>query len=379
MKRVTNYITREKSILTGGDNLESLYTLRDFPVFMGCTENPIEDDLVADMEWQICKDTGVIQLAKLLPLEIVYLGQHNEGIGKVWTEHYLEFCKFLGKYNPKKVLEIGGAHGFIAKKFVETSLQTEWIIVEPNPTFYGNEKIKVIKEWFDERFSLNESVDTVVHSHVLEHTYDPVTFLKNISRFLKVGDRHIFTFPNMHEQLSRRYTNCLNFEHTIFLTEYFADFLLKKFGFKILEKQYFQDHSIFYATEKVVSSGEESLDNKHLEYKKIFMDFVNYHLEIVNDLNKKIEESALPVYLFGAHIFSQYLIGFGLKTEKILGVLDNGLAKQGKRLYGTNLLVSSPKILSDKGSVNVILKAGAYNEEIRKDILENINNEVEFY
>ena len=100
---------------------------------------------------------------------------------------------------------------------------------------------------------------------------------------------------------------------------------------------------------------------------------------MVKDLNEKIENSQEQVYLFGAHIFSQYLIQFGLKTNKIINILDNSVLKQEKRLYGTNLLVKSPKILTDKGVVNVILKAGIYDDEIRKDILDNVNNKVNFW
>jgi len=55
------------------------------------------------------------------------------------------------------------------------------------------------------------------------------------------------------------------------------------------------------------------------------------------------------------------------------------MKKQGRRLYGTSFKVKSPKILKDKGPVNLILKAGIYNEEIKKDILENINDKVVFW
>ena len=218
MKKLQKYIERPESVITGKKNLEHLYTFKDFPVFMGCVEVSQEDDILADMEWQVCRDSGVIQLAKLLPLEILYLNQHNEGCGGTWVEHYLAFCSFLKKYNPKSVLEIGGAHGFIAENFIKVSPDTEWTIIEPNPTFEGNEKIKIIKGWFDENFSLDKKIDTVVHSHVLEHVYNSTEYLENISKFIKNGDKHIFTFPNMFEQLTRKYTNCLNFEHTVFLT-----------------------------------------------------------------------------------------------------------------------------------------------------------------
>ena len=62
MKRLQTYIDRQKSVVTGKQNLEHLYTFKDFPVFFGCVDTPIEDDLVADMGWYIDPESGVIQL-----------------------------------------------------------------------------------------------------------------------------------------------------------------------------------------------------------------------------------------------------------------------------------------------------------------------------
>ena len=53
--------------------------------------------------------------------------------------------------------------------------------------------------------------------------------------------------------------------------------------------------------------------------------------------------------------------------------------KQGNRLYGTNFMVESPKILEDYNDVAVILKTATYNKEIKEDILTNINDKVIFW
>jgi hypothetical protein len=310
------------------------------------------------------------------------LNQHADGVGKVWQDHYQAFAEFLYNNNPgENILEIGGAHDIIVELYMSLESKVNWIIVEPNPQYIKNKKIKVIKDWFDDKFSTKEAVDTIVHSHVFEHTYNPFKFIEHIAKILENGQKHIFTFPNMEEMLKNNFTNCLNFEHTVFLTEPITEYILEKYGFKILAKEYYGNpHSIFYATEKIDVSKNISLpQNRYIEYKQLFMQFVNYHLDIVGDLNKKIDSSSEPVYMFGAHIFSQYLIGFGLKTDKIISILDNSQIKIGKRLYGSSLKVESPKILAGKGKVNVILKAGIYNEEIKKDILENINNQVVFW
>ncbi|MFZ2303673.1 MAG: class I SAM-dependent methyltransferase [Minisyncoccia bacterium] len=381
MKKLSTFDERTKSLLTGKDNLEHLYTFKDFPVFMGCVDSPKDEDIVADMVWDICKDTGLIQLQKLIPLEILYKNQHNDGTGKIWGEHYKAFAEFIHTYKPKNLLEIGGAHDQIARNYRTLDPEINWTIVEPNPEHIEDPKIKVIKNWFDDKFIIDGHFDTIIHSHTFEHTYDPVVFIEHISKFMKKGDRHIFTFPNLLPMLKHNWTNCLNFEHTVFLTEDFTEYILKKFGFVILEKKYYGDpHSIFYATEKKETSSTLSpMENKYKEYKSIFMGYINYHLDMIKELNTLTESSDKPVYLFGAHIFSQTLIQFGLKTDKVVSILDNSPMKQGKRLYGTRFMIDSPKILKDKGSVNVILKAGGYNAEIKKDILENINSEVTFW
>ncbi|ECO1996221.1 SAM-dependent methyltransferase, partial [Campylobacter coli] len=89
-----------------------------------------------------------------------------------------------------------------------------------------------------------------------------------------------------------------------------------------------------------------------------------------------LENTTKKVYLFGAHLFGQYLIFQGLNTEKIINILDNNPSKQEKRLYGTKFIVKSPKILKDQNDSLVILNAGVYNDEIEKDILENINKNI---
>ena len=381
MKKQTEYISRTQSLISNSSNLEHLHTFKDFPVFMGCVDTPAEDDIVADMVWNIDRDSGMIQLGKLLPLEILYMDQHNDGTGKVWKDLYQATADFIFKHKKgNKVLEIGGAHDEVATRYLAHDPSAEWTIIEPNPQHIQNPKVKIIKDWFDERFVTDQEVDMVVHSHVFEHTYDPMLFFRHVASFLKVGQRHIFAFPNLQPMLERKFTNALNFEHTAFLTEYFTDWMLGQCGFKIIAKEYYgAPHSILYATEKADVAMVTAVENKYDEYKKIFLEFVQYHESLVAELNAAIAASREPIYIFGAHIFSIYLLKFGLNESKLIAALDNSAMKQGKRLYGTNLMVESPKVLSGKGKVHVILKAGIYNEEIKKDILENINPGVVFW
>ena len=131
-------------------------------------------------------------------------------------------------------------------------------------------------------------------------------------------------------------------------------------------------------TKQIKTDVSSTFKGKYEKYKKMFNDFIVYHEDMIEEINSKIQSHDGDIYLFGAHIFSQYLISFGLSTEKVICILDNSPIKIGKRLYGTNLKVNSPKILSDSSNPLVILKAGVYNEEIKTGILTNINSKTKF-
>jgi hypothetical protein len=368
-------LERTADIISGLNDTEHLHTLSDFPVFHGCVDQPQSDDLFADSIWEIGVSTGLIQLKKLIPLNILYSQSHGSGdIGRIWDDHHKSFAFFINKYTPKAVLEIGGGHGRLAKLYEEHS-QISWTIIEPNPTPVDSSNAKWIKGFFDSDFVSGSHYDCYVHSHLFEHLYDPCQFMNHLSTYMKEGDKLIFTVPNMQEMLERNYTNCLDFEHTFFVTEPYVEYLMAKYGFDIVEKEYFmEDHSIFYAAVRSSKVIEKELPpNLYLKNKKLFLNFIKSHKDMIASYNDKLDKIGGPVYLFGAHVFAQYLIQMGLDVTKIVSILDNDESKQGKRLYGSNLSVESPRVLEGVESPQIILKAGVYNDEIKKDILENIN------
>ena len=375
-----NLIQRNYDVLSGRHDLEALYTFERFPVFMGCVDERPEKDLFAEMSWHISRSSGLIQLHPVLPLDVIYGKGHGSGsIGPLWDKHHHAFSEFLHDFTPCSVLEIGGCHGILSKKY-HTLSSVEWTIVEPNPMLVENVPARVIKSFFDDNFRYDQSFDTLVHSHVLEHVYEPEKFMQHLSGFMDEGKYLIFSIPNMEVMLDRKYTNCINFEHTVLLTETYVDYLLGRHGFQMLKKEYFlDDHSIFYAARRDSSAVSVDLPpGLYKKNRKIYDEYIKHHTELIRELNDEILKTEKPVYLFGAHVFSQYLIAFGLCTDKMVGLLDNDSKKQGKRLYGTSLEVASPQILRNTPYPLVILRAGVYNNEIKQDILTNINPNTEF-
>jgi SAM-dependent methyltransferase len=289
----------------------------------------------------------------------------------------MAFADFVRYQHPTAVLEIGGGHGKLSSIYRE---DIEWTIMEPPTKLVEGSSVRIIKEFFTEDTDLEQcKFDTIVHSHLFEHVHHPDQFVKLMADSLPVGGKAIFSVPNMKKMLEKKFTNCLNFEHTYFLSEEYITYLMSKHGFKILAQEYFmEDNSIFYAWEKTTDAFEMPLSaNLYTIYKKLFLEYIEYHIDLVDKLNNDISQYD-SYYLFGAHVFSQYLIKFGLNTSKLKCILDNDKLKQTKRMYGTDILVDSPKVLAEDILPVIIVRAGSFTDEIRLDILQNINQKTIF-
>ena len=172
--------------------------------------------------------------------------------------------------------------------------------------------------------------------------------------------------------LKRGYTNTINFEHTFYVDEFVLEDLLSKTGF-VVEKKVVDNHSVFIKAVKCENVDKINIDFGYV--KDLFLDYIYLLKSDVSTIMNNIKDE--NVYLFGAHIFSQTLLNFGLEENRIISILDNDPKKKDRRLYGTNLKIESPEILKGVNNPIVILRAGVYTEEISSQILE-INPSTKF-
>ena len=369
-------LIRDKDVIFEDSNLENLFKLENFPIFMGCMDNMNpQDDLYEDFILDISKTNGIVQVRNLIELEVLYDSEHSSGtVGKIWHDHHKAFADYMSSStNPKRVFEIGGLHGILSKYYNQNNEISSWTIVEPNPIPVEDCPANFIEGFFGNDFELDEEFDAYVHSHTLEHIYKPVEFAKKLSEFIPEGKDLFFSIPNIEEMIKRKYTNAINFEHTFFLTTELAIYLMESSGFDLItRKKFMDDHSMFYHFKKTTKKKADTkiFENKYDYNKKLFTEWFYHHKNEAENLVKKIHDTNSPVFLFGAHIFSQTLLNFGLDEKHINCILDNDDKKHDKRLYGTSLIVKSPDILNDHNKPVIILRAGVYNNEIKEQILK---------
>ena len=102
--------------------------------------------------WHISPQNGLLQLKQLIPLDILYAENHNAAVGNIWMQHHKAFARFISKFKPYNVLEIGGAHGILSKFYQADFPNTNWTIVEPNPIPVDGVKANIIKGFLIKTF-----------------------------------------------------------------------------------------------------------------------------------------------------------------------------------------------------------------------------------
>lgn len=370
-------IKRNKCIACGS-SINDIYTLNNFPIFMGITTQPNDSDILCDKIIGACDNCKSVQMKNLIPLEVLYENNHNSLVGKTWEKHHNEFCDFVGKYISGTVVEIGGSNLVVANNLAKNTDIEKYIVFDNN--IYKEERKSDKIVFREEFFNLNtveDNVGVIIHTHLIEHLYNPTDELSDMGSIMKEGSYMMFAAPSVDKMLEDNFTNGFNFEHTYMLSQKMVKNMLSSSGFEIVDTKKFSPYVTFYVARKNSRIKKEVAHSYHNQ-PEIISNFINYHISEVQRIKEHIDTEKENTFIFGAHIFTQYLLGFGLDENLFINVLDNDPKKIGNRLYGTQLNVKSPKILKDFEEPVVVLKAAMYTEEIKKDILENINPNVRF-
>lgn len=360
------------------NNIIDIVTLNNYPIsFSMTTDNNYAFENLVFTECVECK---TVQTKKLIDLNVLYDKPHNNNvIGKTWIEHFTEFSSMINKIIKKDsiVLEIGSPSDKIVKN-IENYLH--WYLLDPNAHNYKNDKkITSINEFFTDKTVLDYKVDMIIHSHLLEHLYNPYETLLNMCNILKDNGEMCISVPNLGFYATNTLLLGLHFEHTYFLNESNIIFLLHKCGLKIIKKQYYKSHSIFYHLKKhknYTNIPIESVKEYNMGYKSLLTEKIDYFKTNLTYINSIISEKE-NVFIFGCHSNTQAMLYFGLNCKKITYILDNDPEKWDKYFYGYDLICKSSNIISSVQDPFVICNVGVYSNEIKSQLLK-LNNKVEF-
>lgn len=341
----TPSLARERCVVCLHEGFEPLFQLERFPTFMGTTESPRACDCFEDMCWSACEKCGTTQLARLPEVGAVYPRRHAETLGATWNAHRERFERFVER-NGSQPFEVLDRLAMDGAELTAPTLRVP-------------------------------AGGTLVHSHVLEHWRAPRAVLAQIAAFAEPGSKMILSVPAMDAQLAQGMLSVLNFEHTFHASSWAVRELLEEAGFEVVDEEPFEDHSVFYACRRIEGRRQARSPDAGAS-RRLAEHAVGATLRRVARIGEAVAAFDGPRYLFGAHIFSQYLLGLGLEENAFEAILDNSKIKAGMRLYGTGLTVRRPEEIAGRGPVLVAVHTGPYDREIRQSLRQKLGGDVVF-
>jgi len=354
--------------ICSSNNVEKIFSLPSFPIFIGCTDDKREEDVLYDFDIWYCENCDVGQQISIPPFEELYKEQRCFGFGKVWQDHYQEYAEFIKKNsNPLEIgLEVGVGNAIVFKKLNEFFTKLYGVDAIDNP-IYKNYNIKV--GLFSENLFELEKFDVIYSSHFIEHLPDPIEFLKISRKLLKENGCCIIACPNIVKSFENLHFNAFTSDHLNYFTKNSLENIAVNLGFELVDFYQYLDHGmylVFKKTEKQTQQTNTKQFKNHFdEYKKRMFDYV--------DKAKKEMIKEKSVYVFGAHGLTVTFLGIlnNLELEnKIKFVLDNEKTKHDRRLCGTNLVCKPPTSIAAEKNPLILLYMGAYEKEISLQLKE---------
>ena len=361
--------TRDQCIICKSSQLEHLYTYEKFPIYMGISD---DTELYEDQVWGICSECQCIQLLELLDPDILYKTPHNPAIGKMWETHNKSYANFISSVctEDDAILEIGGGNCRLAKEILENK-NIKYTIYDQHQYEIGLDVKFVDNFYIPETYKKNEDYNVIISSHWIEHVYNLHDYIKSFSDNLDDGGLVIFSLPHITNMVQSNMPNGLNFEHTYQCDPYYIQKVMNQYGFYLEKIEHFNDYNDFMVFRKQANVNVVNL--KPPQSKDIFDGFIKYHQANSISLKEQVKHYKNK-FLFGCHVFSQYLLYFGLNEDDFVGIIDNDPNKIGHKLYGSKLVTYPSSVVKDLDDVTVIVQAGIYTKEIT-DYLLSFNQE----
>jgi hypothetical protein len=370
------YSVRKQCIFCKNDEFEMLFEHSNYRASLSLSVySELKQVYYMPYNVQICKTCNTFQNKYIGNLSIIYDNNHVDNFGTTKTEKHKLLTNFIiENKHVNGVIEIGSCNGILARNILE-NISIPYTIIEPSYTG-DSDGINIIETFFENVDVTTINANTIIMSDVFEHFYNPTDILDKIKDSKNI-QYIILSHPDFDYSIKNNFLTNLNCEHTFLIQHNFLFAIFEKYGFKLNKRYDYVNYSLFLEFERVDTQIilDKQLTNTTLYYdsKKFF----NNIITIVDNINKFIDENPIKnIYIWPSSVHSITLFTYGLKYNKLAGILDNSPNKIGKYLYGYNLLCSSFNDIiniNDPNNCIIISGAGNYIKELK------LNNTCVYY
>ena len=360
-------------------NISNVLSVKNFPYFTA----PINKDVVNRdnisnkvhfLNVVSCKKCSHLFLSKIPNLNLLnnlynkYYNYPSPIKGFFKPERDDNFIKiFLKNNNNKKkqsIFEIGCYDGYVLKKLSEKGHKV--LGCDPSKgALIGKKKgIPIRKEFFNPSLHKYEKYDFVITRHLIEHIVNPIRWLKNLLKVLKVNGKLVIETPNVDFFLKRGLPSVFSLQHLQYFTKYSLSILLDNLNCKVEKIYQSNENLIFFVKKNKKQKKKLKTKNSNIENLKKFK---KKYLSTKKMLQKEVAKNSVKkISVWGAGGFGSVVhLFYDLPAKKILFYVDSDPKKTKMRFLTSNASIYNKNYLRVK-KPDIIVVTSLYGTQILK-------------
>jgi hypothetical protein len=336
-------LLRTVCIVCNNSDFETINSFPKFPI-MAISNNSVSETYY-DYNLIVCNKCKCLQLKHLVDPTILYSDIYmNATFSPSWNEHHIAFSNFILTNTHETIfLEVGANKGDLYKIMIKEK-PIEFVTLDMYKHKDLPSEIKFIEgncETFDFK-----GFNTIILSHVFEHLYSPLSFIKNIRN---AGVSNVFiSIPDFDLLIKDMSLLTINSQHTFYCGFDYIIYMFSLYNYKCETSFIWSGNcksSMFKFVLDIDTLPNEIPSTDIQLYKNIYLEKVN-----------KIHNMEIPInsYIMPSGIYGQLYYYLIKDKHHIIGFLDNNSQRHGNNLYGTDKIVYSPSTI-DYNIVTVII------------------------
>ena len=351
----------------------------------------------------MCKISGHIQLGIITDdkqrynlYSYSYTSSNSNFSKNHWKNFYYNISKKFNIQN-KKILEIGSNDGYLLNFFQKNNsvlgldASKEMCIYSKKKynlntinDVFSNKSIKKVKR-------ISSKFDLILANNVLNHSNNPLNFVKTVKKLLDKKGIFIFEVPYWADGVKKNKIDQIYHEHISYFTYKSIRYLIKKTKLKLIDVQKINYHG---GSLRVVLGFEENKYRNNFLSKKILEETKSklFLLKTYRSLDSKLKwqrkmltKKILKIKSKGYKIIgvgaaakaNTWLVYNKIDNQKFDYITDSSKFKIGKYTPLTRIQIKSDSILKKYNKVYV--KILSWNiSNLLKDKLKKINSKIKF-
>jgi SAM-dependent methyltransferase len=381
--------------LCRGGNLSLLFKLDDLPISHFLRKTPDDPDPRFSVGFACCQDCGLLQIVDTIPADLIYAQADTYTTGFQQPRHLEDLITTtVSRQDPGRAIDIGCNDGSLLEALRRAGYK-EIVGIEPNPLAAGMARQKghevytsyLTKELAERIVAERGCFDTVYLRHVVEHVSDLEGFFSAVRRLLGDDGFLALELPDVEEGLALGSPAILWEEHVSYFTQALAEYMLKRFGFRIFDRRryVFGGGSMAFVAQKnampAVCSIARPAPAPTIDLLHAFTARMQKQKDEMRDLISQAKSDGYQILIYGAAPRSCLMVSVCQIAGMIDFVVDDREAIHRRLMPGTPHVIGPLTDVTGRGGGKLLclLGVGSENEfKVRAKIEKAIEADLVF-